>query len=1069
MDPQILEWIEKAKKDSTLEIESILTFLSNRKRWMAAMETLLQRQWVKKELPPQLDISISGNIRLSLVGEKAVEEYIKKSAVASDVIVIEKKKESKSIEKEDVMMNLKSERPLEPELRERKIKNLGYFKKFFRHKKRVSFTNPNFPHLRFDFTLVYESKTTEGEPRYEAELEFVKLKSSTVAKTVVQHAEEIMDVLRGRKKSSSASTSEESVRSSASEPPTWMLPNRKGFLDWIYRTFHMSRYQNQDDSFFPHQRFVRDYIHVETPYRGLLLYHGLGVGKTCASIAAAEGFLARHKKVIVMVPASLADNYRDEIMRCGTTGNAAEHTWNLVKIPRKASLQWMPYIPEGATISKEKQAFSKIPEADRAAALQNLRKYVDQHYHIINYNGITSERSKEYGPDFFENSLVIIDEAHNFISRVVNRSNIGKRVYDAMLEASGIRLILLSGTPIINHPYELGVLINLVRGPSTVYQSTLTSSATIPTTADIWESLGNLQKYIDHLQFYVENRTIEWTLLPKGYIRSYDGTVKKKEWDMDSVVERVCSHLEKKWSFAKKWSQTKQYALPIDRKSFTETFMDETDPDHPRVKNMDLFMRRVMGTTSYFRTAGEELFPSVQAKNIEKVPLADFQFNTYNKVRAEEIAMERRKQQMARMAIPGVFGAKGTVYCAFSRMACNFAFPDDLKRKFPKDLRKELLKNEIDIPEDEEEPTEEEKPKKKVDIDTQYEQSLKQLMETLQQRSREILTPSMLTSTYSPKMARILDTIEASPGKVLLYSQFRSIEGLGVMRLVLETAGFVQLRLEKKGGQWTIHDAEKILKPEYDGKRYVVFDSDREKTKLLLHLYNHEHTMLPADIQTQLQNRGNLRGELAKVIMITQSGAEGISLKHVRRVIIMEPFWNMVRMDQVIGRAVRTRSHIELPPDERNVEVFIFISVLTEKQLKQNFTLLRVDGGLTSDARIMQIAEIKDEIIQTFLNHLKSAAVDCRVHAFQNRILDQGLHCYSFPMPLNIEDEVYTPDLQKDKITSRMVRSRKIQGRVVSLHGKKYVLVDGYENKLFDYEAYKYAGVLTEVQLENIS
>ena len=40
-------------------------------------------------------------------------------------------------------------------------------------------------------------------------------------------------------------------------------------------------------SLLTHQSIVRDYINLYTPYRGLLLYHGLGAGKTCASIAIA--------------------------------------------------------------------------------------------------------------------------------------------------------------------------------------------------------------------------------------------------------------------------------------------------------------------------------------------------------------------------------------------------------------------------------------------------------------------------------------------------------------------------------------------------------------------------------------------------------------------------------------------------------------------------------------------------------------------------------------------------------------------------------------------------------------
>ena len=57
-----------------------------------------------------------------------------------------------------------------------------------------------------------------------------------------------------------------------------------------------------------HQKIVRDYINLYTPYRGILLYHGLGSGKTCSSIAIAEG-MKSDKQIIVMTPASLRTNY----------------------------------------------------------------------------------------------------------------------------------------------------------------------------------------------------------------------------------------------------------------------------------------------------------------------------------------------------------------------------------------------------------------------------------------------------------------------------------------------------------------------------------------------------------------------------------------------------------------------------------------------------------------------------------------------------------------------------------------------------------------------------------------
>ena len=63
---------------------------------------------------------------------------------------------------------------------------------------------------------------------------------------------------------------------------------------------------------FPYQKIIRDYLKIETPYRGTLVYHGLGSGKTCSSIAVAESLLTT-QKVFVLIPASLEKNYREEL------------------------------------------------------------------------------------------------------------------------------------------------------------------------------------------------------------------------------------------------------------------------------------------------------------------------------------------------------------------------------------------------------------------------------------------------------------------------------------------------------------------------------------------------------------------------------------------------------------------------------------------------------------------------------------------------------------------------------------------------------------------------------------
>ena len=71
-------------------------------------------------------------------------------------------------------------------------------------------------------------------------------------------------------------------------PQPWVLPNRRGFVSWMDKTYDKYRDKTKIQGkfdLFNHQKLVRDYINADSPYRGILLYHGLGVGKTCASIS----------------------------------------------------------------------------------------------------------------------------------------------------------------------------------------------------------------------------------------------------------------------------------------------------------------------------------------------------------------------------------------------------------------------------------------------------------------------------------------------------------------------------------------------------------------------------------------------------------------------------------------------------------------------------------------------------------------------------------------------------------------------------------------------------------------
>jgi hypothetical protein len=130
------------------------------------------------------------------------------------------------------------------------------------------------------------------------------------------------------------------------------LPNRKAFADYIARIYlkYRSTDKKDDDEgvdvclnrssaanreLLPYQKLVRDYLMLESPYRGLLVYHGLGSGKTCSSIGVAESLL-HNKKIFVMLPASLQENFRQELRTCGNPIYMNNNFWETRIISSRA-------------------------------------------------------------------------------------------------------------------------------------------------------------------------------------------------------------------------------------------------------------------------------------------------------------------------------------------------------------------------------------------------------------------------------------------------------------------------------------------------------------------------------------------------------------------------------------------------------------------------------------------------------------------------------------------------------------------------------------------------------------
>lgn len=310
-----------------------------------------------------------------------------------------------------------------------------------------------------------------------------------------------------------------------------------------------------------------------------------------------------------------------------------------------------------------------------------------------------------------------------------------------------------------------------------------------------------------------------------------------------------------------------------------------------------------------------------------------------------------------------------------------------------------------------------------------YQERIKKAMEKLATNKTNYLKLDALAqegrlSQYSTKMDQMIRRILVSKGSNLVYSQFKTVEGLGVLGLALKANGFVEIEIEGADGKnMRFSDAtETSLRkgPEAKEKRFIFLTGEglREKRNLILNIFNGNFDKIPEDMRRIFEESGygekkNMYGDICWVFGITGAGAEGISLKCCRSVHIMEPYWNKVRLDQVKGRAIRICSHQDLPFKDREVEIYTYYTIFSAEQKNQNkidVTIRQTDEDETSDEKVFNVGVKKDQINQEILDMLKETAVDCGLNAADNG----PVSC--FMVDGRPDQYLFDPNLEVDKI-----------------------------------------------------
>ncbi len=863
----------------------------------------------------------------------------------------------------------------------------------------------------------------------------------------------------------------------------YVLPNRKAFADSIVRIF--LKYKNkaidpldlaeteedlckrQGDmsknsrELLEHQKVVRDYLLSETPYRGLLLYHGLGSGKTCSSIAVAESLLST-RVCYVLLPAALQDNYRKEIRKCGDPIFKFEQYWEPKSIrsleDRELGLSMgisEKFLDENGrfyvTSPTRQPNYELLSRDDQKRITAQLDDVLNQRFKFINYNGLDSRNVDKIlppdNPDMFDNTTVVIDEAHNLIGYTVNDRQIKRKLYDMIYKAKNCKVVLLSGTPIVNRPVEIAFMMNLIRGP--IERVEIPTKQAVSWDEGLMTSFFRKIPDVDTIEYNAVNRAFLLTRNPPYFESVYNEKGERiavkysKDLPFEADIKKWVSSWKTKFETEfggieleneDKYKVEELECLPTDPKKFGDMFIDGLN-----IKNPMVFAKRIQGLVSYFKTADERLLPKeVEPDNrLVKIPMSDEQFLRYLESRSKEIKLEARRTTR-RADINEDYGS----YRLTSRLVCNYAIPRELQEEVPEGATEN----------------------KPIPVEAS------KTMESLRAEPDKYFSDKGL-AIFSPKMLALLKEIKANignPGSFnnqFIYSYFLALQGLGIFAEVLKFNGFQEYKIIEENGVWK-EDPE--MKPDVPAFAFYTGEDDQKKREYMRQIFNgpDESGRYESGFPPTLKD--SIKTKRLCVLMATKAGAEGIDLKAVKNVYIMEPYWNPALIDQAIGRAIRICSHAKLPLEDRTVKVKIYMDVFTPSQtssgendvvlIRRNDTDFKLYEGdkreafMTSDEFLYNISYKKNRIIKSVSHILKQAAIDCEIHRKLHSKEQPVIQCLRFDSKAGPEDLAFKPNItgdERDTLYMRNVRRRARRLQIIKAKGIA-LLLDPDTSEIFD-------------------
>jgi superfamily II DNA or RNA helicase len=648
------------------------------------------------------------------------------------------------------------------------------------------------------------------------------------------------------------------------------------------------------DFLYYHQNIARVYFE-DTSTRGLLIYHGTGMGKSILAASLAMDALfpregAQSRRVIILLAKSLASNMRDAIAQYIETRVARGGTEALGAFGAIAAL------PADSRDDWIRRTFSFVTmNASNMLAQMSRATFISEDDEDLLFDTKAGELTANIAN--LDNKLLIVDEAHNFFRAIVNGSRNSAKLYDVIMGARNLKIAFLTGTPIASHPFELSVCFNMLAGSRVLpiqfedFARAFISAHTIKNREKFQNRIFGLVSYVNYASTPGLG-TVDILASVRASERALDVQQATAE---ETAFERAKQHVE----------FPEEYPLRVIRVPMTPEQYDAYIVAREREHSEGIAKAARGGAT-----IGSAI------KVVIKAP---------QKFRARETpALQKPKSDFS------------SSYRVHSRQIGNYCPPLAVRRQMVQE------KDDVNVP-------------------------VSAILGTI-------------GTIESAKFAAILARLNEHRAQLgVIYSQFVGIGGLAALARFLDQNGYRD--------------------------NYAIFSGE-----------------IPAEERTRIIERfsdpQNMHADKLALLLISATGAEGIDLKNVRHVHILEPYWNFGRIKQVKARAVRNGSHVDLPPNERNVAIYMYVAVAPADSTET-----------TSDEELYASARESQLLIDSFESAIREVSIEC---AINHAPADRATHCRicaPTSAPLFVAND-FDGDLRASDpctpITSRRVTAQKI-------------------------------------------